>query len=401
MKSAIRVSVLLLALLILAPAPAQAARQLLSTEVLETTEQPPQPLPPPHGQIEGACGLAVSPGNQLRVSDYYHGAIHSFKTFNPSEGPAPYLGGVLASDPPEGPCGLAFSPSGALYANIWHQRVIRIEPSIFLIDDRDSTGVDVDETGNIYVTGRGAADPSTNAPPAQSAYVAVYDSSGEPLMQGGQPLQIGRGSLLDPYGVAVFAGRVYVPDAATDTVKVYEPASDPVNPVDTIGESGTFVSLRDAALAVDPTNGHLLVVDNLQPGFEHPIAAVLEFGSDGAFFGRLPGSPIHGGPTGIDVDSSGTVFLTSGNDELSNAFAYSAYGGSLAPPADLGQDEAGGQVAAIALPPPDPSSPYNAQSAAPGLRPSSRAVVRKHRRRGARKARFGKRRAFVERGWKR
>ncbi len=80
--------------------------------------------------------------------------------------------------------------------------------------------------------------------------------------------KIGLGSLGDGYGLAVFGGKVYVADAAANAVKVYEPAIDLLNPIATIAHG--FVSLVDGALAVDPTNGHLLVVDNMQPGYEAP-----------------------------------------------------------------------------------------------------------------------------------
>ena len=102
---------------------------------------------------------------------------------------------------------------------------------------------------------------------------------------------------------------------------------------------GPFNSLVDASLAVDPTNGNLLVVDNLQPGFEHPKSAIYEFDSTGAPLGALPGTPVDGEPSGIAVASgSGRLYVTDGNSELSNVYEYGSYtaggGGSglVAPP---------------------------------------------------------------------
>ncbi len=139
---------------------------------------------------------------------------------------------------------------------------------------------------------------------------------------------IGQGSLGDGYGVAVSAGLVYVADAASDTVKVYEPAGDPSEPVMTIaGPSGSgFHSLLDASLAIDPAEGHLLVVDNLQPGWLHPEAVVDEFDSSGAFLGAAPNRVIDGEPSGLAV-SGGNLYVTSGNYTGANVFEFGPYAG--------------------------------------------------------------------------
>ena len=286
---------------------AQAARPLLSQKLLKT--DPKLNIPPPEAQIEGACGLAVAAGGEIYVSDYHHRVIDVFTSsgiYIP-----PQIVGV--APPPEGPCGLVFGPAGALYVNIWHERVVRLKPSLQVFDTANSTGVAVDAAGNVYVDDR--------------TYVAVYQPSGAELMK------IGVGSLGDGFGVAVAGGRVYVPDASNDTVKIYEPGVSLVNPVVTINGSATprgeFVSLVDGSVAIDPTNGNLLVVDNLKPGFEHPQAAVYEFDSAGAFLGQLPGAPVHGGPSGIALDpSTGALYVTDGNDEGSNVFAYGPFSAS-------------------------------------------------------------------------
>jgi DNA-binding beta-propeller fold protein YncE len=316
---------LLCALLLAAaigPTTAQGARKLLTKTAVQTTfckgcdEPTPlellNPVPPPEGQVEGPCGLAVDAAGRLLLSDYHHNTVNFFAgpelMFSGQTG-----GGAL---PPEGPCGLAAGPDdpsteepdGALYVNVWHQRVVRLEPTVQVFDTDSSTGVAVDAAGDVYVNDR--------------TYVAVYEPSGAPVLDGGEPLKIGLGSLGEGFGVAVSSGRVYVPDAADQTVKVYEPAVDPLVPV---AEIGCFNSLVDAAVTVDPTNGNLLVVDNLKPGFEHPQAAIFEFDSAGAFLDRLVG-PVHGEPSGIVVDpETGVLFVTDGNGELSNVFAYGPF----------------------------------------------------------------------------
>ena len=113
---------------------------------------------------------------------------------------------------------------------------------------------------------------STTAP-RSTVYAAPVEPGESPT------LEIGNGTLEEAYGVAVSKfpateGQVYVADAADHTIKVYDPAVSLTDPVRTIDGAGTaagrFVSLVDTSLALDQSNGHLFVVDNTQPGFEHP-----------------------------------------------------------------------------------------------------------------------------------
>jgi hypothetical protein len=297
-RARISVSFLCAALLALglAPAAAQAERALLSTHAVEAEKVP-------GGQIEGACGVAAG-GERIYVSDYYR---HRVDVFSSS---GAYLS-QIAGNPADGPCQLALASTGALYANDWHEGVERLLPSHLGFDQAESTGVAVDQaSGKVYVDDR--------------SYVAVYEPSGGP-----PTLQIGLGSLEDGYGVAVAAGRVYVPDAADNTVKVYEPAVDALDPVAVIGgaatPAGRFVSLLDAAVAVDPTNGHLLVLDNLQPGFEHPEAAIEEFDAAGSFVGQVAQRVIDGEPSGLAFGAGGGLYVTSGNSEGSSVYQLAPY----------------------------------------------------------------------------
>jgi DNA-binding beta-propeller fold protein YncE len=283
-----------LALCAIAAAPAQAARTLLSKgDSAKVLEDP--------------CGLAVGPGEEIYVSDYYHHAVELFSGGSVSA--------IAAGTPPEGPCELALDSTGRLYANIWHEGVQRLRPSVQSFDSAESTGVAVDAADDVYVNDR--------------TYVAVYQPSGEPVLREGAPLRIGEGSLTDAYGLAVSEGKVYVPDAATQTVKVFKPTADPDHPAFAIDGAGTpqhgFNSLTDAALTVDPTNGHLLVLDNLQPGYEHPEAAIDEFDANGAFLGQLAEKVIDGGPSGMVVKATGNLLVTSGNSEEGRVLTFGAY----------------------------------------------------------------------------
>lgn len=279
-------------------------------------------------QFEGPCGLAVDSSGDLYVSDYYHDEVSVFS----GGGFKTKLDGV---EPLSGPCGLAVGAAGELFVNVFHRDVVRFTPASFplaaktaygpgaVVGPGQSTGVAVDPaSGDVYVNNR--------------THVAVYDSTGAPVEAGGEPLRIGLGSLGDAYGVAVSAwpgtaGRVYVPDAATSTIAVFDPAIDPVDPIATIDGGGTpqggFRTLRDAAIAVDRQTGHVLVVHNAQgPFHEHPRAAVAEFNAAGEYRGTVPApTPLwFGEPSGIAVDNSATVsagrvYVTTGNSELESS----------------------------------------------------------------------------------
>jgi DNA-binding beta-propeller fold protein YncE len=320
-------------LLALAPPPAGAARTLLTRTAVQTTfcrNCPPpseiellNPVPPPDGQIEGPCGLAIEPTTGgVYVSDYYHrridvyglGGAYQSRLNLPGVNP---VSGINSLD---AVCGLAFSPGGQLYGNELHEGVVRL-PQGETIDSGSSTGVAVDAAGNLFVNDR--------------TYIAEYEA---PIEAGEPDRKLAVGSLQEGYGLAVFEGRVYVADAADNEVKIYPAAGSQADPpADVIEgpEGEAFHSLRDTALAIDPNGGgHLLVIDDLKPGAEEPQSAVYEFDSSGAFLDRLAGVPIFGEPSGIAVNAaSGRVFVTDGNSKRSNIFEYGPFedGGFLVP----------------------------------------------------------------------
>lgn len=355
---------LFLATLIAAPASADASRLLQAEGMVTVTEQIPPcrkdcppPFPLPDGQIEGACGVAVRSG-EIYVSDYYHRAVDVFGPTNRQ---------ILVQPNPletEGPCGLAFAGTD-LYVNYWHQRVVKSTPpygfgAVETIDSGESTGVAVDSaSGDVYVNDR--------------TYVAVYEA---PVVGGELPVRIvGLGSLADAYGVAASAGRVYVPDAADDTVKVYEPAvdlTDPVLVIDSFDPSGGgFHSLVDAAAAIDPTNGNLVVLDNLQPGLEHPEAVIQEFDSSGAYLGQSCGHVVDGEPSGLAFNGA-SLYVTSGNDERANVSLFGPYTPLPCPPSVAPTVKA----AATAQSLPAPSAAVTASAPNAAEQPSLR---RRHR----------------------
>ncbi len=279
--------------------------------------------------FEGPCGLAVDSSGDLYVSDYYHDKVDVLT----SDGNL--LTQISGVEPLDGPCGLAVDAAGDLFANVFHRDVTRFVPATFPIGLKTGygSGVRIDEghpTGIAY-------DPASNRVYVDDRdHVAVYEPSGAPVEAGGVPLSIGLGSLGDAYGVAVSdfpatAGYVYVADAADDTVKVFDPATSIEVPVREIDGKGTpqggFTTLRDAALAIDDSTGHLLISYDAQgPFYEHPEAAVAEFNVAGDYRGALPApSPLwFGEPSGIAIDNSaastqGRVYVTTGNSAFESA----------------------------------------------------------------------------------
>lgn len=332
------VAFLALALALFA-APADASRGIVKSELLDSKTAP-------GGQVEGACGAAAL-GGSLYVSAYYGQGVYLFNTGN-----GQFSSQIAAPNPLDGVCGLAVG-GGRLYGNEWHGGVVRLLPSPQVLDSgHESTGVAVDAAGNVYACDR--------------TYVAVYQPSGAPVLHEGLPLKIGVGHLGDAYGIAVSGGRVYVADAAGESVKVFEPGtSDPAIPVATI--SHDFTSLTDGALAVDPTNGHLLVLDNLQPGYEHPEAAIDEFDSSGAFLDHLTTQEgiVDGEPSGLTVDAGGSLFVTNGNTEGSNVVEFGPYFeagfGALAPSSSAPPSQTA-STGATARPPSSPAGERSGQS---------------------------------------
>jgi hypothetical protein len=285
----------------------------------------PAPVPPP--DLQDPCGVAVDASGRLHVSSYYR---HSVDYFEPRfSSPSQYLGTRLGNlDPLDGPCGLSFDGAGRLYVNNYHRNVERFGltggpfESGAAIDSSHPTGVAVNSVSDdVYVDAR--------------TYVAGYDSSGAPLLDGGDPLKVGLGSLGDGYGLAVSQfpatrGRLYVPDHSTDTVKVYDPLVDVDDPIQTIsGPPGGFDSLRDSAVAVDRVTGEVYVADTLAwPRFtERPEATIYVFDPTGAYKGRLKYSVIDGSPSGLAVDNSagssqGHVYVTAGNTVQAAVYGY-------------------------------------------------------------------------------
>lgn len=340
------------ALLAAAPAAQGAASDPLFVFVPHRPPGDPAALliPPPYGYWYGPCGAAVDSAGSFYVSDYYHHAIDVYdENANytskkpPVSGATGYLGQLADVDPLDGPCGLAVDAADNLYVNYYHRGVVKYPPFPGFGSPMTIAGLGVDST---HPTGV-AVDPATaNVYVNHRTYIGVYDSSGVPVLDGPQPLRIGEGTLENGYGLAFSqhpgtAGRLYVPDAATETIKVYDPTVDKVTPVAEIDGSetpnGEFVSLRDAAVAVDRVSGEVYVLDNLHPEYtEEPEAIVYVFDAAGAYEGHLKFNVVDALPVGIAVDNTanptqGRVYVTSGNTDQAGIYVYPPGAATTAP----------------------------------------------------------------------
>ncbi|MGN6216099.1 MAG: InlB B-repeat-containing protein [Solirubrobacterales bacterium] len=297
----------------------------------------------PQFPFEDACGVAKDANGYLYVSDYYHDSIDVFSTAFGLE----FLTTIPEVDPGNGPCGLAVDSSGDLFVNTWREGVVELTPASYppgqfseyvprrIDSSGTATGLALDQgTGTLYVD--------------DGSYISAYEAStGAPVEAGGERLRIGLDSGAEYFGLAVneASGELYVAEAASGTVKIFEPAPEtpPVGEIDGKGTpQGGFAYLGNASLAIDnkassPSYGHLFVVDDIQHGIsESPEAVVDEFNAQGDYRSQIarwfvkeevpPGSGVKvlveyrltdGEPSGLALAGNGEVLVTNGNTQRS------------------------------------------------------------------------------------
>jgi hypothetical protein len=178
-------------------------------------------------------------------------------------------------------------------------------------------------------------------------YIGVYGLNGTPVLEGGEPMRIGVGTLGDGQGLAISRysatlGDLYVPDAVSNTVKVYNPSVSKSTPIAEIKDpfNHPFVSLRDSAVAVDRVTGDVYFADNTQPAHtEKPQATIYIYGATGIYKGHLKYNVTDALQPGIAVDNSetpqntqGRVYVTSGNTNQAGVYAYGPGSGTFGTP---------------------------------------------------------------------
>jgi DNA-binding beta-propeller fold protein YncE len=411
-------------LAVAAPAQGAASDPLF---IFTPTPAPPVLLPPPFGFLEGPCGIGVDPAGHFYVSDYYHDTVDAYDqnaNYNAKGviGATGYLGQLTAVDAIDGPCGLAFDAAGHLYLNDYHRAIKRYGALGSFGSATTITGATTPE--GTHPTGVAVDPASGRVYVDQRNHVSVFDESGAPVTEefppGSEievPVQIGNGPLKDGYGIAFSSypgtqGYLYVPDAATNTIEVYDSSTPQAGPVEVIDGAetpkGEFVSLRDASIAVDRVTGEIYVIDDLQPNdTDQPQAIAYVFHPDGTYEGHLKFLVTWGMPTGLAVDNSetatqGRVYVTSGNTAFGSIYAYGPGAATTAaialpssvqvPPAESGSAQgeeaatAGADAAALTKPAQEELSAPAVEAAPSPATPKRRAKAHRKPRAHHRKA---------------
>jgi len=213
-------------------------------------------------------------GSDLRL-DLYHHAIDVFTT--PLAANRASYQSQIAFRPLDRPLPAAASSSGALYANDWPRGVARVLPSPLSFDQAESTAWRRSKPRNVYVDDR--------------TYVAVYEPSGAPVFKKACA-EDRRGHPHRRLRPRRLRGKVYVPDAATKTINVYEPASTSQTPPSpsTAPPLPRKASTPSSDAAVGDRPDQRPPPGPRQPAarLERPEAAIDEFDSTGTFWANSP-----------------------------------------------------------------------------------------------------------------
>lgn len=272
----------------------------------------------PSGEFENACGVAVDSKGDVYVANSANGAIDVF-------GPGgEYLTSIAD---PNAPCGLAVDTKGNVYVvDTAAGNVVMFAP----------TGGTYPPTAGLTYEAAQTIDSSTDAKavavnPAndhvfvnQGTQIVEYDSdaNGSGVLKS----EIGSGTLTQGFGVDVYdaTGNVYAADE-TGTVYVFNPAgAEVLAEIDGTGSPvGTFGALPQANIAVNQSNGHVLISDVEEAG------AVYEFESTGPYLSTIEHEGMEAAePTDLAVDpteataTSNRVYVTSGSGTGSEVLAF-------------------------------------------------------------------------------
>ena len=359
----------------------------------------PKHPPPrrPKGRSKAPAGWR-SRAAHLYVSDYYHRARRRFtprRRLRLARSPCRAGRSTGLGDQRRSTASAASPqvPAGRSTRNEWHEGVLRLLPSERrLRRSANRPASRSTKRANVYVDDR--------------THVAVYEPSGAPV-DGRRPnrCRVGEGALGDGYGVAVAADgeRVYVADAASDTVKVFEPASDPSTPVasDRPARAASPRSPTPRWRSTRPT-GTCWSSTTPSPASCTPLRRSTSSTPSGAYLGKLTGAPGLRRPAAASPSTpTGTLYVTDGDSEKSNVSLLPLrrrhLGGAGEPRGPGGRHVRQSAAArpprprAPRPPPPPPRSPGRPHPAPPSLPPPPRATAAAVDARSCRRARSASR----------
>lgn len=272
----------------------------------------------PSGEFDNACGVAVDSKGDVYIANSANSAID---VFSPG---GEYLTSIAD---PNLPCGLAVDSKGNVYAvDTASGNVVMFAP----------TGGAYPPTAGLTYEAAKAIDSSGNANavavnPAndhafvnQGTQIVEYDSAakGSAVVLG----EIGKGTLVQGFGVDVYdaTGNVYASDES-GTVYVFSPAgAEVLTAIDGTGSPvGAFGALPQANIAVDQSNGHVLISDLDEGG------AVYEFESTGPYLSTIEHEDLEDvEPSDLAVDPSEAtatadrIYISSGPGPDSEVLAF-------------------------------------------------------------------------------
>jgi sugar lactone lactonase YvrE len=301
----------LLALVAMVPAVAAAAptHPLLEGASLDGSTTPSL-------EFDKACGVAVDSDGNVYVANSNNSAIDVF------DSSGAYLTSIADAN---GPCGLAVDGAGNVYAvDTATGNVVLFAP----------TGGTFPPTAGLTYAAAVTVDSSTVARavavnPAndhvfvnRGTEIVEYDVKGTALLKS----EIGKGTLTQGFGVDVYdaTGNVYASDESGE-VYVFNPAGTEVLTTIDGSESpvGTFGTLPQANIAVNQSNGHVLVSDVKEGG------AVYEFESTGPYLSTIEHEDlVDAAPSDVAVDPSegtltaGRIYVSAGPGPGAEVLAF-------------------------------------------------------------------------------
>jgi hypothetical protein len=282
----------------------------------------------PFGGLQGGggivSGIAVDGSNNLWVGDPFANVVDKFSSSGAflTQSSGPWSGNF--------PGPIAYSAAFKhLYLADWLESdVWGVEPDgsyaevdlkgpwdtgccVALGIAADNSGGATGVAGDLYITGEGATVYRIDGAGANQAFSATS----EPYVTENKLTGFAAGeSFSSPVAVAVdAAGNVYVADAGRKAVYEFEPSGKFKHAFTEAGGS-PFGSV--SAVAVDPSNDHVLIADEAN-------SLIDEFSSTGAYLDNVVevGEEV-GGPVSLAVDSTGKLYVTEGNQ----VGVYGAFG---------------------------------------------------------------------------